>query len=455
MHEILIVDDDPFFQSRICTLLRREGHGCTAVGTGEEGLSVVREGGCRVVVAGLTLPDMSGVELLTRVKQIDSAMEVIIVTSHGNTESAIAALKNGARDYLVKPVNNDEFLHAISLSLEQRRLLEENSELRALLKLFQSGQTIVNCIDAERLHEMIPETLAAEIGVARWIAAFPDGERLAVRGRRGVEEEKAQTILDRVIARDPPDQGQQCGVTRDMLSDPSQEILVCTIRSHGVCHGVILLLAEPGREPSPEQTKRLSFLLEQSALALENASRYSQARSLLYVDELTGLYNYRYLESALEHEIRRCERFGSGFSVIFLDIDLLKQVNDRHGHLVGSAVLKEMGRVLKRSLRDMDIIIRYGGDEFVVILVETNPDATSRVCERLRGIIESHPFLTDQGLDLRLTASLGYACYPVDTRSKRDLLEMADKAMYHSKHAGKNRVFHASVLLAGESGGDA
>lgn len=463
MEKILIVDDDRFAQTLFTDLLRGEGYECESVSTGTEAFSRIGEGGYRIVVISLAIPDVKGLDLLSRIKQFDPAMEVIIVTSHGNTESAIAALKSGARDYLVKPINNDEFLHAIALSLEQRRLLDENAELKSLLKLFQTGQTIANCIETERLHSLILETMMKEVGVGRAIACYAEGGEFPLREVRGISTEQARLIADWTMREHPPET-----VTHGGFILPSgiggafpfvtfpegekvDELLILFVKSRSVCHGVIILLNDPGRGiPQEFDQRTIGFLLDQSCLALENAARYSKARELLNVDELTGLYNYRYLDISLDHEIRRAERFGSGFSVIFLDIDLLKQVNDQHGHLVGSAVLKEMGGLLKRSLRDVDIIIRYGGDEFTIILVETNPDATSAVCERLRKAIENHTFLRDQGLDLKLTASLGYACYPTDTRSKHDLLEMADKAMYMSKYSGKNRVFHASVLLGRE-----
>lgn len=463
MEKILIVDDDRFSQELFTELLRVEGYECESVTTGAGALSCIERGEYRVVVVNLAIPDMKGVELLSRIKQFDPAMEVIIVTSHGNTESAIAALKNGARDYLVKPINNDEFLHAIALSLEQRRLLDENTELKSLLRLFQTGQTIANCIDADRLHLLILETMMKEVGVGRGIGCSVAHGEYAVREVRGIPSHQANLIAQWVMGEYPPDTTVHggfilCSGIRGKLppialpdGEDVDDLLLLYLSSRSTCHGVIILVNDPGRGiPQDFNQKTIGFLLEQSCLALENAARYANARELLNVDELTGLYNYRYLDIALDHEISRSERFGSGFSVIFLDIDLLKQVNDQHGHLVGSAVLKEMGALLKRSLRDLDIIIRYGGDEFTIILVETNPDATSAVCERIRKGIENHTFLRDQGLDLKLTASLGYACYPTDTRSKHDLLEMADKAMYMSKYSGKNRVFHASVLLERE-----
>ena len=148
----------------------------------------------------------------------------------------------------------------------------------------------------------------------------------------------------------------------------------------------------------------------------------------------------------LDRELKRADRFGSVVSMIFIDMDHFKGVNDTHGHLFGSQVLHEVGQLLKKSVREVDVIIRYGGDEFTIILVETGEKGAATVAERIRRSIEDHHFLASEGLDVRLTASLGYACYPLDPRSKMELLELADKAMYRGKEEGKNRVFRATAI---------
>ena len=161
---------------------------------------------------------------------------------------------------------------------------------------------------------------------------------------------------------------------------------------------------------------------------------------MLFIDDLSGLYNYRYLEVALDRELKRVERYASNLSILFLDMDYFKQINDIHGHLIGSRVLKEVGELLKKSVREVDVVIRYGGDEYTIILVETGCDTAGYVAERIRSLVESHVFLVSEGYDLRMTCSIGYSCCPEDTVSKQELLEMADKAMYAGKASGKNCV---------------
>ena len=133
-------------------------------------------------------------------------------------------------------------------------------------------------------------------------------------------------------------------------------------------------------------------------------------------------------------------RYASHLAILFLDIDCFKQVNDTYGHLVGSRVLKEMGALLKKSVREVDVVIRYGGDEYTVILVETSCEIAGKVAARIRAMVESHVFLAVEGYNIRITCSIGYSCCPDDTMSKDELLEMADQAMYAGKSSGKNCV---------------
>jgi diguanylate cyclase (GGDEF)-like protein len=146
---------------------------------------------------------------------------------------------------------------------------------------------------------------------------------------------------------------------------------------------------------------------------------------------------------------RRSDRYATQLTVMFLDLDNFKSVNDTYGHVVGSGVLRELGGILKRSLQEMDVVIRYGGDEYTIVLVETGPDIAQRVGERIRKQIESHPFLQSEGCHIQITASIGFASYPEDTNSMQELLSMADRAMYVGKASGKNCVFRVASPLAG------
>jgi diguanylate cyclase (GGDEF)-like protein len=187
----------------------------------------------------------------------------------------------------------------------------------------------------------------------------------------------------------------------------------------------------------------LNFFQRQARLALINAERSAQAQSLIYIDDLTKLYNGRYLNVVLDREMKRSERYRNFFCVLFMDIDFFKRVNDAHGHLVGSRVLVEVGTVLRACVRDSDTVVRYGGDEFVVLLVETNADEAMIVAERMRRMVEAEAFVKEGGLEVRLTISIGIAAFPEHATTKQNLLTLADQAMYRGKESTRNVVYLA------------
>jgi diguanylate cyclase (GGDEF)-like protein len=177
-----------------------------------------------------------------------------------------------------------------------------------------------------------------------------------------------------------------------------------------------------------------------AAVAIENARLYQQAKLLTLTDELTHLYNSRFFNQFLDSEVKRCRRYSSHVSLIFLDLDFFKKVNDQHGHLMGSKVLKEAADLLCSGLRDVDIVARYGGDEFLAILPETRIEEAGRVAERMRENFEGNTFLTDEGLDVKVTASFGVASFPEFSSSKEELIRFADQAMYRVKNDARNGV---------------
>lgn len=174
-------------------------------------------------------------------------------------------------------------------------------------------------------------------------------------------------------------------------------------------------------------------------IAIERTFLYQKTKN----DDLTNLYNVHYLNQALDVEIERSRRYRSMFSLVFMDIDNFKVVNDKYGHLIGSKVLIEMAQLLQKSLRKIDVITRYGGDEFVIILPLTPPDSAFLVADRLRKSIEKNIFLKYEGIPIRLTASFGVASYPVNAKNREELLKIADDAMYHGKFSTKN-IVHAA-----------
>jgi diguanylate cyclase (GGDEF)-like protein len=214
--------------------------------------------------------------------------------------------------------------------------------------------------------------------------------------------------------------------------------LICGERLLGILEGI--REGDGARSFKKSEVALLDSLSLPIASALANSVRIAEAERLSQTDDLTKLHNARYLRQFLLNEIRRARRYGSSVAALFLDLDDFKQVNDVHGHLVGSHVLMEMAAVILSSVRDTDALARYGGDEFVIVLPDTGIELAGTVAERIREKISQYKFTGGRHLQLSLTASFGVATFPHHASSPQQLITRADTAMYEAKAANKNCV---------------
>lgn len=186
------------------------------------------------------------------------------------------------------------------------------------------------------------------------------------------------------------------------------------------------------------EARALVLLAAWLAAALDGARLAGDLEKLAVTDDLTQVYNYRYLKSALRREIKRASRFKQSLGLLMIDVDNLKSYNDRNGHIRGSFLLKEVAQLFARQVRSWDLVAKYGGDEFTVILPQTDRAGVYTVGERLRASVAAHAFpLAEPG---RITVSMGIAVFPEDGESSATLIEASDRALYQAKRNGRNRV---------------
>ena len=224
--------------------------------------------------------------------------------------------------------------------------------------------------------------------------------------------------------------------------------LFCRNRTIGALVGLDPLPSSSTPSLGSSVLLALRSLLEPSAIALDNALAVQKAEALSVTDDLTRLYNSRFLHLVLRRETKRASRNGRPVSLLFLDLDGFKQVNDVHGHLAGSKALVEAAAIIRGCARETDVVARFGGDEFSLILPDTDTSGATAVALRIRDRLSAATFLASDGLAVHLTASVGVATLPDVANSAEALLGAADKAMYRVKAAGKNGIH---VARTGES----
>src|SRR3990170_8404014 len=456
--KILVVDDDAFFRALCSDILTSGGFFVKSASTGTEALGLVDNESFDIVITDLVMPVVSGMEVLERTKQHNTLTDVIVITGHGSIETAIAALKAGAFDYIRKPLNEDELLHTVGSCLEKKKLLEENQDMRQSLKLFEVSRAITTTLDINKLYNLALDALLQLVPGEAGIVAFyeNEGKSLDIKAARHLntcDSDRIMEVFKHRFERDLKGMVNISVIEKPELPPAENEALsdynsfmVAPLMKGQATIGYLFILSKAGKGGySLRDIKNASFVAEHAGAAFENAQKYAEAKEMAFIDSLTNLYNAKYLELVLDKEIKRADRLMMPVTVLFLDLDNFKRVNDHNDHLVGSKVLIEIGKILLKCCREVDSVIRYGGDEFVVILVDADYNVAMRVAERVRTPIERHEFMKEEGLGLRITASIGVATYPTHTRDKKELLKTADKAMNKAKDLSRNTVYLAPL----------
>jgi diguanylate cyclase (GGDEF)-like protein len=224
----------------------------------------------------------------------------------------------------------------------------------------------------------------------------------------------------------------ECKTIRSIISRP--------LKARGDIIGV-LTLNSPRTDAFTEDIHQVLQIVEYPAgMVVDNARLHEGTRQLAVTDGLTRLYNHRHFYELMEQEFHRTKRYQSNVSLIMIDIDFFKQINDTYGHQVGDDILKELAQVIGAQMREVDILARYGGEEFAALLPQTSIEQAGVVAERIRSAVEKNEFATSKGI-IKITVSLGLAGFPeMDITNQVELVQEADKALYRAKELGKNRV---------------
>lgn len=312
--------------------------------------------------------------------------------------------------------------------------------------LDQVLRSLIDLVDADvamillRPHSQMPHGLLLSTGVAEPAPTWAELE-----GSEGIIgnliREPRFLVRTRLSPEERSSAEEQLGL-RDCLAEP--------LRSED--HDLGLLLVGNKRRPYVDEDYTLCRgVADQIVIAVEKSTRLAVTQREATTDEMTGLYNYRFLVGYLDQQVNVAERASSPLSVLMLDLDHFKAVNDSHGHPAGDRLLRQFASLMVETIRKSDLAARYGGEEFVVVMANTARDDAEVVADKIRAAVEEMAVKLDDGSEVRITVSIGGVTFPEGSRGARNLLDLSDRALYAAKRNGRNRVeFLDPATTAGE-----
>jgi two-component system, cell cycle response regulator len=469
---VLVVDDSELSRALIQRLLERSGYTVITAADGAEGAVTALREHPDAVVTDLDMPVMDGYQLARLLKSDPASADIplLILTSHGEASSRFWGLETGADAYLVKDELGKGLLPAVDELLARaapRRREIDNAPRTPLEVLARISRHLdARLLEAVLVNRILERGMQSE-GIAeaahavmRTVAEFVDAaliglalrepeESVTVHVKAGdglgddLREALLALLLDGLGAEaDVPREVvmQTAGEPSGVLADLARlEMFPLPLRG---ARGLLAVLPKRAFTEEGRERPLLQELSGHFGLVLDNARLAQRLRELSMVDGLTRLLNRRTIHQRLSEELERARRYGLPLSIALCDLDHFKAINDTYGHLAGDSVLVHVAEVLRQHARTADVIGRYGGEEFLVLLPNTDSESALRAAARLREALVLHPAAMGEGAQLEVTGSLGVAAaseLPPEAGPDA-LLALADKRLYEAKAAGRNRV---------------
>jgi two-component system cell cycle response regulator len=464
---ILIVDDDNFIRQILKNKLQ-ERHEVFEAVSGEEAIRIANDIRLDLIILDIEMPGMSGIEACRKLKEAAQTKytPVILLSSNTRKDEIIRGLQAGADDYLTKPVNLPEVLARVDAHLRSKGYYSdlERRDLQMLLELSDSVSASRNPM---KILQLIVQKMTDVVDVVRCsiVSLSAKGELVVKASSDLMRDSEIRVELVRYPEISKALETRRAVVINDIRNDPlmtpvrqfveniafNSIIVVPIIKKESVIGTFFLRTASHQKDGISSRVYNLCHLVANiSANALENAilfesmktaQKFLEERAIR--DGLTNLYTHRHFYERLDEEFSRAVRYNEPLSLIFMDIDDFKRINDSYGHIRGDEVLRKIGRVIREVVRESDIPARYGGEEFAVMLPNTELEGALEIARRLRTIIRELRF---EGLkDDQVTVSSGVSTFSRNNlQSFHQMVRLADRAMYQAKSEGKDRITAAA-----------
>ncbi|MFV2072766.1 MAG: diguanylate cyclase [Thermoanaerobaculales bacterium] len=455
-HTVIVVEDNEELNHLIQNNLNRVGLVTQGVATGVQAVAAAVENPEAVLLLEYLLPDMTAKDVVADTREKGSNNPFVILTDHSDAKTAVEMMKLGARDYIVKDTSSYDILphivkriiHELSVERElinaEKQILEKQEDLSAL---YTVSTAISQTIDIKKLLTIVLETVTElkMLNVEREGGIFlVEDDRMELvahlghsegflelhRSMRvgdclcGIAAEKGEVLVSSNCHHD----------ARHTIKYPEMAAhghIILPLRAGKRTIGVLYLYQPAGFEIPEGRWKLLDSICNQIGIAIENARLYEETKRFSLHDALTGLANRRMMQIDFRRSFSRAKRNDDPFSVIMLDIDRFKKYNDSHGHSAGDQILVKLAEMILNETREMDLCVRYGGEEFLIILPDTDLAGAQEIAERIRASVAEK---------LDITVSLGVSSFFAEMIDYEELIKKVDDALYRSKNLGRNRV---------------
>jgi two-component system cell cycle response regulator len=475
--KILVVDDDQALLQTLSVILRGRGYDVVPVSNGRDLMRRLVEERPDLLMLDIMMPKVDGLQLLQQIKRDDRwrDLPVLMLSSMTPEEGTVRSLGLGASDFIAKPFRVKELTARIDAHLRtgmalrqaRREAQARASEAATRAEMVDLLHEVTDALAPEEIYHILTRRVARVLKISRCsmvLARKGDVVGTVVMAAENPMLRNLEIRLDRYPEIRQALETNQPILVPDVHTDPlytdvrrywdEQGIHVSTRSVIAVPFGLreeqsgVFFLRTLGDEP-PLTTVDLEFaskVVQTAISAIEKAYALQVAESdkvryqwLATTDALTGCLNRRALFERLQQEFERLRRYDFELTLLMIDLDRFKDVNDRFGHLVGDRVLQQLGDLLRRQVRSVDAVARYGGEEFAVVLPETDEQGGVIFAERIRQAVAAHDF-ADTGEPLRLTVSVGVAHTSRDVDTPERLIDVADRALYRAKNEGRNLV---------------
>ncbi|MEW6088017.1 MAG: diguanylate cyclase [bacterium] len=447
---ILVVDDRPENLTALEATLDQPDLKIVKALSGTEALAKLLEEDFALILLDVQMPDMDGFETAKLMRGIDKTkhIPIIFVTAINKDQKYVfRGYESGAVDYIFKPLDPDILKSKVNVFVElyrqKNRLEEINLELSTLYKLMSVVSTTIDFnLLANHIVEVIVKNKLLDV-LNKALFFIVQDNKLVIKSQYGFSDDficirenvemgkclcgLAAKTGDVIIS---PDSEKDANHNIKLNGDPHGHIIIPIKDSEGIC-GVVCLYTPKDIKVSERKIQLLKTVGMQLGIAIEKSKLYEKTKDLSLHDALTGLANRRLMDIILERTFISAKKYNGMCSVIMLDIDYFKKYNDKFGHQAGDELLVKIANKILDIIKTTDLVVRYGGEEFLILLPETDLTRAAEIAEKIRTIIEK---------ETEVTVSLGCSSFKNEYNKKEEIIEKADNALYTAKKEGRNKV---------------